>query len=146
MIVNLWLKMLSDTECYIVEAAIEKFLVESKFPPTIADIRERIADITVVKEKTSIEAWNDVKTSIRKFGFYREKDAMEMLSGTTRKVVEAIGFSTLCLSENEMVDRAHFLKVYDNLANRDRTDALMFQNTKDIISRLHSDNSVQRLE
>jgi hypothetical protein len=56
----------------------------------------------------------------------------------THKVVEAIGFRTLCLSENEMADRAHFLKVYETLAKRDREDALMLQSTKDTMLRIQN--------
>lgn len=138
MLTTLWLKMLSDTEYFIAEAAIEKYIAESVYPPTIADVRARIADITVFREKTSIEAWGDVKTAIRKFGSYNEEKAMNSLSGVTRKVVDSIGFRTLCLSEDEMADRAHFLKVYEVLAKREREDALMLQSTKDTMARLQN--------
>jgi hypothetical protein len=134
----LWLKMLEDTPFFIAEAAIEKYIAESVYPPTIADVRARIADITVFREKTPIEAWGDVKTAIRQFGSYNEKKAMDSLGGVTRKVVEAIGFRTLCLSEDEMADRAHFLKVYDILAKREREDALMLQSTKDTMLRIQN--------
>lgn len=128
--ITLWSKMLEDTEYFIAEAAVEKFLAESVYPPTIADIRARIGDLTVFREKTPIEAWNDVKTAIRKYGWYREADAMQFLGGVTRKVVEAIGFRTLCLSENEMADRAHFLRVYETLEKRERETALMLNSTR----------------
>lgn len=137
--ISLWSKMLADTEFYIAEAAIEKFIAESVYPPTIADVRARIADITVFREKTAIEAWGDVCHAIRRYGSWNIKKAMDSFSPVTRKVVESIGFMTLCMSENEMADRAHFLKVYDVLAKRDREDALMLQSTKDVMQRLHGD-------
>ena len=136
-VISLWTKMLEDTEYFIAEAAVEKFLAESVYPPTIADIRARIADLTVIKEKTAIEAWDDVKTAIRKFGWYRANEAMQSLGGVTHKVVDAIGFKTLCISENEMADRAHFLKVYDTLAAREREDALMLPSTRMAMERIH---------
>lgn len=138
-LISLWEKMLKDTEYFIAEAAVEKFLAESVYPPTIADIRARIADITVFREKTPIEAWGDVCHAIRRYGHWNVEKAMNSLSGTTKKVVESIGFRTLCMSENEMADRAHFLKVYEVLAKRDRDDALMLQGTKEIMQRLHGD-------
>lgn len=137
--ISLWSKMLADTEFFIAEAAIEKFIAESVYPPTIADVRARIADITVMPEKTAIEAWGDVCHAIRRYGHWNIEKAMDSFEGTTRKVVESIGFRTLCLSENEMADRAHFLKVYEILAKRERESALMLQITKDVIHRLHSD-------
>lgn len=133
----LWTKMLSDTEYFIAEAAVEKYLAESIYPPTIADIRTRIADLTVFREKTAIEAWGDVGEAIRKYGSYNEKKAMDSLTGVTHKVVKAIGYKELCLSENEMADRAHFLKVYDTLAARVREDALMLPSTRMAMERIH---------
>lgn len=142
MMLVLWMKMLDDTEYFIAEAAVEKFLAESVYPPTIADIRARIADITIRKEKTAIEAWDDVKTAIRKFGGYNVQGAMESLSGITKKVVDSMGFLTICRSENEMADRAHFLKVYDVLADRVRSEALMLQSTKTVINQLQHRNDI----
>jgi Loader and inhibitor of phage G40P. len=136
MLMTLWTKMLADVDFEVGQAAIEKHLVESVYPPTIADIRARIADITVIREKTGIEAWGEVKNAIRRYGTYREEDAMKSMGGVTQKVVEAIGFRTLCLSENEMADRAHFLKVYDVMANRERQDALLPDSTRAIMQRL----------
>jgi hypothetical protein len=135
---ELWTKMLSDTSFEIAQVAIEKFLSESVYPPTIADIRQRVADITVIPEKTGIEAWGDVKQAIRQYGSYNEKRAMDSLMGVTRKVVEAVGFRTLCMSENEMADRAHFLKVYDNLAKREQEDSKLLLSTKESMQRIQT--------
>lgn len=134
----LWFKMFGDMDYFVVEAAIEKYLVEGKFPPTIADIMTRIADITVAKEKTAIEAWGDVGQAIRKYGSYNETLALEMLTPITRKVVKAMGYREICLSENEMADRAHFFKVYDTLAAREREDALMLPSTKEAIRHIQN--------
>lgn len=139
---ELWTRMLSDVSFDIAQIAIEKYISESVFPPTIADIRQRIADITVFPEKTAIEAWGEVTKAIREYGSYNEIKAMDSFMGITRKVVEAIGFKTLCISENEMADRAHFLKVYDNLAERERKDSLMLQSTKESMKRIQGEQKM----
>lgn len=144
MLVTLWAKMLEDTPYELAEAAVEKYIAEAKFPPTIADIRERIADITVPQGKTAIEAWGDVLKAIRYHGSYNEPKALASLPTVTRKVVEAMGYRTLCLSENEMADRAHFLKVYETMLKRERDDALMLQSTRDAIQRIQGEE-VKRL-
>lgn len=136
-VISLWSKMLEDTEYFIAEAAVEKYIAESVYPPTIADIRSKIADLTIIKGKTAIEGWDEVKRAIRKYGWYREEDAMRSLSEITHKVVEAIGFKTLCMSENEMADRAHFLKVYDTLAARERETKMILPSTQLAMDRIH---------
>lgn len=140
-LVALWAKMLAEYDYFIVAAAVEKYLAESPYPPTIADIMKRITDITIAKEKTAIEAWGDVGQAIRRYGSYNETLALDMLTALTRKVVKSMGYRELCLSENEMADRAHFLKVYDTLAAREREDALMLPSTKEAIRHIQSGTS-----
>lgn len=137
-LINLWESMLDDVDYEVGRVVIKKFISESVFPPTIADIRARIADVTVARGKTGIEAWGDVKLAIRRFGSYNEEKAMEFLKGPTRKVVESIGFRTLCLSENEMADRAHFLKVYDTVEKREREDALLLPEIRNAMTTIQN--------
>ncbi|WP_028609211.1 replicative helicase loader/inhibitor [Paenibacillus harenae] len=139
-LISLWETMLDDIDYEIGRIVIKKFMSESVYPPTIADIRARIADVTTVRSKPGIEAWGDVKLAIRKYGSYNEKKAMDSLTGVTRKVVDSIGFRTLCLSENEMADRAHFLKVYDTMQKREREDALLMPELRDSMTRIQSNS------
>lgn len=140
-LISLWETMLDDIDYEVGRIVIKKFMSESVYPPTIADIRARIADVTVARGKTGIEAWGDVKTAIRRFGSYNEDKAMDSLRGATKKVVESIGFRTLCLSENEMADRAHFLKVYDMVEKREREDALLLPEIKNAMHRIQNSSA-----
>ena len=119
MLVELWVNMLDDIEFEVAEIAIKRHLSKSVFPPTIADIRQHIADLKYSKHPTPLEAWGKVTEVIRKYGSYRESDAMRELEGLTRKAVEYFGYRDLCISENVMADRAHFLKTYENLITRE---------------------------
>lgn len=119
MLIELWHSMLDDVNYEIAEMAIKKHISLSHFPPTIADLREQIGKITKPYIPTSLEAWGEVTRVIRKYGSYRESEAMKELNGITKKAVEYIGFRDLCISENVMADRAHFLKTYDSLSERE---------------------------
>jgi hypothetical protein len=134
--ITLWELMLADIPLEIAKVAVQQHIGKSVYPPTVADIREIVNHISIPQEKTAIEAWGDVKTAIRRYGSYNEKKAMDSLSGVTRKVVEYIGFKTLCMSEDEMADRAHFLKMYEVVAKRERDDALLLPQTRDMMLRL----------
>lgn len=144
--VALWERTFADVDFRHAQLAIEKFIVESPFPPTVADIRQRLVDVVVPDVPTGIEAWAEVIQAIRRYGIYGQEKAIASLAPLTRKVVEAIGFRTLCMSENEMADRAHFLKVYDQLVNRERKAMLMFDQTRIGIQELKSEWSTMRLE
>lgn len=142
MVVSLWETMLSDVDFEIAVMAVQKYMLESVYPPTVADIRSRVTDFTIPREKTGIEAWGEVKEAIRKYGSYNEQKAMDSLRGPARKVVEHIGFRTLCLSENEMADRAHFLKVYDTVAKREREDALLLPQMRSTLNQLQDNRKL----
>lgn len=147
--IALWERMFADVDYRHAQLAIEKFIVESQYPPTIADIRQRIVDIAMPNQQSGIEAWAEVMQSIRKFGLYAQEKAMESLSPLTRKVVQSIGFRSLCMSENEMADRAHFLKIYDQLIERERKSNLLFEHTRQGIQQMRTEkltSSVQSMQ
>lgn len=144
-IISLWGSMLSDVDFEVAQLAIKKFMSESVYPPTIADIRSRIADIQAPDRKSAIEAWGEVTHLIRKYGSYRQADALSEMSELTRKVVDHIGFRYLCMSENEMADRAHFMKAYDNLAERERKESLIPLEGRKLMEKLKLDNVLKRL-
>lgn len=140
--VTLWEMMLADVPLEVAKVAVQQHIGKSVYPPTVADIREIVNHISIPQEKTAIEAWGDVKTAIRKFGSYQEKKAMDSLTGVARKVVEYIGFKTLCMSEDEMADRAHFLKMYDVVAKRERDDALLLPQTREVMKRIQGGGNI----
>lgn len=122
--VTLWFDALKDLDYKTAETAVKKWVAVSKWPPTIADIRQTSAEI--VSEQTDWgEAWAKVCAAIQKYGYYRPREAMETFDDLTRAVVERIGFLNLCDSENFAVERANFRMIYEQLANRRREEEQM---------------------
>ncbi len=129
----LWVEMLQDVDFEIAKLAVQKYMLESVYPPTIADIRARVSEFVGGYTPTAIEAWGEVKNSIRRYGYYAQEKGVKVLSPLTRKVIDSIGYRELCLSENEVADRAHFLKVYETMAKRDKEDSLMLPQMRALI-------------
>jgi len=123
--VSMWAYMLSDTTFEIAQMALQRLIATSKFPPTVADMRESIATITTPALPDSGEAWGEVVAAIRNYGYYRPKEGMESLSEPVLRVVKQMGWRDLCLSENQMADRAHFLKIYEAMQKRAREERLL---------------------
>jgi len=118
--VKIWFQMLQDIEYKTASAGIQKYILTNKFPPTIADIREICATVTSGEIPDWGDGWEKVKKAIRYYGSYREGEALATLDDLTRQCVERLGFRNLCLSENEMADRANFRMIYENLAERQK--------------------------
>ena len=118
---ELWYQEIQDIPAEIANMALRKWVVTNKWSPSIAEIREMTANVVNGEQMSWAESWEKVKYAIRKYGSYGKVEALESLDPLTRKCVESIGFTELCLSENEMADRAHYQRIFDIFANREKT-------------------------
>jgi hypothetical protein len=114
----LWEKALADIPYDVAEKAVIKVLSTSKFFPTIAEIREAMAQITQPRTLDAMEAWGLINEAIRKFGYYRQKEAMEFLPDDIREMVKRFTWRELCLSENVETLRAQFRMAWDTQSKR----------------------------
>lgn len=114
----LWEKALSDIPYDIAEKAIIKVLSTSHFFPTIADIREAVAQMTQPRTLDAMEAWGLIGQAIRQFGYYRQKEAMESLPDDVAEMVKRFTWRELCLSENIETLRAQFRMAWETQSKR----------------------------
>lgn len=101
-------------------AAVQRIIATAKFRPSIAELLSACVDVQFGAKRGGLEAWDDVCKAIRKFGQYR---VPKFEDDKARQAMEMIGgWRYVCLSENEMSDRARFIEAYDALADRERAD------------------------
>jgi hypothetical protein len=140
--VKVYTLMLKDISLDVLTSAIQQAMAESEFLPTIARIREKAIALTQPGHVSSLEAWGVVKQAMGRYGYYRYPTFDDPL---ITKAVECIGWQTLCSSENEPADRAHFSKVYESLVKREIDDARMLPEVRQIqqkVRALISDRSM----
>ena len=75
--VNLWATMFADDPAYIVTEAVKSLMCTLKYPPTIADVKEKIAMITQPPTMTEMEAWQKVQVRLQGY--------TELGGGTVRR-------------------------------------------------------------
>lgn len=96
---------------------VQKFISSGKdlYPGSniIAIIRE---NAKVKKHLLAGEAWGLVRAAIGSLGSYGYPKFDDPLID---RAVLAVGWKDMCLSENPSVERAHFLKIYESLCERD---------------------------
>ena len=112
--INIWTMMFADVDKESMNIAIKKMIATNKYFPTIAEVREALSEINSIRVIDAGEAWGEVISAIRNYGWSNESEAMENMSETTRNVVKRMGWLNLCNSENIVTDRAHFLKIYES--------------------------------
>ena len=133
---TLWYNQLQDIPYELAEVTLNKWVATNKWSPSIADIREQAADLMQGGGKDWGDAWQEVLRAIRLYGSYQEKEALESLDETTRKVVKRLGFRNLCFSEEIQVDRANFRMIYEQQQERDRQDAQLPPRLKSLIAQV----------
>jgi len=130
--VSLWHELLGDIDFNLAKAAVKKLLLESPYPPSIADIRKRAVEILTPEEEKidAAEAWGEVERAMRFYGYYREAEALESMSPRVAKVVRWMGWRDICLSEEPGVVRGQFLKMYQQVTEREQKEKLLPERLK----------------
>lgn len=125
--VALWYECLKDVDVKPALVAVKKHILESIYPPSIADIRKQITEITMPKEQKidGATAWGEVVSAIKNYGIYREEEALASMSPLTQRVVKYMSWQEICLSDNPGVVRGQFLKMYETIAEQEKRDMLL---------------------
>ena len=122
---NVWHELLKEYPYELVMLSSQKHIKSSKFAPTIHDIIDGISEYENIGKIDAITAWGMVVRAIRNYGYYRQVEALNSMPEDVAKIVENMGWQNLCMSENDMADRAHFTKAYEAYNKREKQIALM---------------------
>lgn len=136
---ELWYQQLKDLDYKISSIALSKWVATNKWSPTIADLRETYAGIRYGEPMSWSEGWDRTVKAIKKYGYMRETEALESLDETTREVVKRLGYFSLCASENLSADRANFRMVFEQIAQKRKTDELIPSGIKKLVKQMTKD-------
>lgn len=135
--VDAWGRLLSDLETDQVVAAIEAYAVTgAEFAPGPGVIRKRAIELAApVGIPDGDAAWSEVLDQIARVGYVGRPAFSHPAIETT---VQAFGWLALCQSETQMADRAHFLRMYDDVKERVTFEAVAPQSVKALAARVAS--------
>ena len=109
-------RFLQDIPAELVSKAVENLILNSKFPPSIAEIREEARKIYAaaahIQQKDAGRAWGEVLAAIGSFGSYRKP---KFSDEDTAEAVRRYGWQDLCKTpvDRTGVARAQFVKIYE---------------------------------
>ena len=120
---TIWGEMLADLTDEQFIQGIKSFCLAHKeiYPNTnvIAHIRDyALRDLS---EKTAGEAWLEVLREIYRAGSY---GTPSFSNPEIKRAVECVSWKDICQSETIGVERAHFMRTYDELIDRDKFNAV----------------------
>jgi hypothetical protein len=110
--------MLADLDVALTRDAVARIIRTSKFLPTVAEILDAAAEITVGPTRNGVDAWGDVGMAIRRVGSYGAPSFADPL---VAECVRIMGWRNLCLGDSpEAADRARFCELYADLQRKQR--------------------------
>ena len=133
--IQLWYEELKDLPYEDTVNGLRRHVNTSKWCPTIAELKSAIVANTAGAKDWG-EQWNQAIRAVRRFGIYQEEEALASLDPLTRQAVKRLGYKDLCLSENQMADRANFRMVYEQVANNEYEKAALPKELQNKIAQL----------
>lgn len=137
--VAVWKTIFKDDNAQLVEMAVQKHISVNKWPPSIAEIREQMINITRPDIIPPDIAWTAVKDLLRSKGEYEDFDLYSVLPDSIARVVETIGWSKLYTlhcnrygRNADGMDRIAFMELYKPAYERVREQAMLPQKIKNV--------------
>lgn len=149
MMLNTWYECLGDLDYNLVLQAVKKTIINSKYPPTIHEIRKNAVEmVNPSTSKSAIEAWNEAYKMICN-GTYMTQEEFETASpevkkffGDVRQVKELAQTNTDIVNS---VTKGQFLKQYDAIVEREKQQKLLPEKMQDLTNKLADRMSVKQI-
>lgn len=117
---QVYARMLSDLEYTVAAAAVERLIATQRgaWLPTVGEIRGVAAELALPAPLDPDEAWGEITSAIRRYGWPQEAAALASLSPLVRRVAHNIGWTELCASDRPDVIRGQFRAMYQAAVER----------------------------
>ena len=137
--VDLWATMFSDEPVSIITEAVKSLICTLKYPPTIADAKEKIAIIMQSQKQTmtEMEAWQRVKVAI---SYYNASENFAELPPILQKIVGSPNqlreWALMDVETVNSVIQSNFMRSYKAKVSQEKEYAMLPSSTKQLIAGL----------
>lgn len=119
---RVWTETIGDLDYALANLAVKRHISYSKWPPSVAEIREHAASLANPQRLTGAEAWGELMQAVRRFGYYAESEGLASLSPETSRVAQMIGWNHINLCTEVDVLRGQFLRMYQQVEQREQLE------------------------
>lgn len=117
---RVWYELLKDIPDNVLETAAKQVAVENVFFPALSEVRSKCLDLTTGMDKlpTAGDAWEECHEKCIRNEYDNFSNPL------IEKAYHQIGRQTwdTLLTDDVMATRAHFMKIYETLLSRAKTD------------------------
>jgi len=148
LLIETWYTYLKEYDHDLVKNSVKKAVIfHAEWPPTIGELVKETQELKNINEKqiTSEEAWQIAKEAVRKYGFYKPKEAKESMPVSVWKAINMIGgYTYLCHSkEHDTYLRSQFIKSHNTIIEEEKELRELPSNIKEEIDSYKSKNQKQ---
>ena len=138
--VQVWFAMLKDIPQEVLNIAVQRHIMTGKYPPTIAELREICAEISMENVEDWTKAWSNVLEVVSKYGIANGVEGFQQLDSVTQEAVKRVGYWDICNSENIAIERAIFRTAYEQFIARKKNEANLSGRVLDQIREIREKN------
>jgi hypothetical protein len=148
--INLWSMMFTNEPAKIVTEAVKALICVLKFPPTIADVKTKIYDITHPERMTEMEAWAIVKKAVESYSIYESyENNMKMFNNLPETIKNTIGNISQLRVWGQMeyesfntVVQSNFMRSFKMKQQQEIERAMLPESTRELITGLSEKLSI----
>lgn len=138
-IIDLWSAMFAAEPVIVVIEAVKSLMCTLKFPPTIADVKEKIALITQPQTMTEMESWGLVQKAICNSN-YHAQEHFDNLPTLIKKIIGSPNqLREWAVMEAETVNsvvQSNFMRSYKAVSAQEKEMSMLPESTKQMIAGL----------
>ena len=124
--VSVWYEFFKDENYDDFRNAVKRIIPKNQFMPSIAELKQEITFISnPILQLNADEEWDSVLKAIRKYGSYRQDEAMQSLKPYTANIVRQVGYTRICLSESIQWERKEFMELFNTNKERDAESLML---------------------
>lgn len=143
--VEMWAKALEDIDYKLAGKALQKHILISKYPPTIADIRENALTIIQGEQITGAEAWDIFTRYINLYSTAEDYQRLKNDYPDIYNLVKQLGSKELLIGNVSFI-RPEFERMYAENREVLKTQAMLPESFKRDVQRLREGMYQQMLE
>lgn len=134
--VTVWADMFADDPFDVVVMAVKSLIATSKYIPNIADVKEKIQELTTAPQMSELEAWERIAKAIKN-GYYGAQEEFDKLPPILQKLVGSPAqlreWALMDTSQIQTVVSSNFMRSYRVTSKRESELAALPQDVRNMM-------------
>lgn len=144
--IDVWYGLLCDFPYQVLSTAVQKYMMQEQYPPTIAGLRKKVAEIQapVQEDISELEAWSLVCKALSNSGYNAESEFEKLPPLCQKAIGNPANLHEMALMDNDTVnsvEQSHFIRNYRAALDRKRADAQVAPNVMQLINNMRLGNT-----